>query len=176
MALYIPPHFHEQSAAAMHRFMAEAGLVTIVSAAPDGPAISHVPVHFDPSQAPHGMLSWHFSRANSHCDVLRSGAPTVAVFLEDDAYITPAWYSEKPKSGRVVPTWNYVALHAAGPVETFDDPKRLLELVTALSDTHEADRESPWAVSDAPDDFIASQLKGGRHCSHRKSATRIAIS
>lgn len=158
--MYIPPHFKEDGKPALNRVMAEAGLATIVSCGGSGPAISHVPVHFDPDSGENGSLSWHLSKANDHCAVLRAGAPTVAIFLGSDAYITPSWYEEKTKTGKVVPTWNYVAIHAAGPVEAFDDPDRLLALVEALTDTHEADRETPWAVTDAPADFIGGQLKG----------------
>jgi len=158
--MYIPPHFHEDSTPALNRAMAEAGLVTIVSASSGEPAISHVPVHFDPTAGTRGSISWHLSRANAHCEVLRAGASTIAIFMGPDAYISPVWYEEKAKTGRVVPTWNYLAVHASGPVSTFDDGPQLLALVEALTDTHEADRPAPWAVSDAPDDFVAAQLKG----------------
>ena len=77
-----------------------------------------------------------------------------------DAYITPSWYETKRETGKVVPTWNYVAVHAYGPVEFFDDAARLLAVVTRLTDLHEGERPTPWAVSDAPVDFIQAQLRG----------------
>jgi len=77
-----------------------------------------------------------------------------------EAYVTPSWYATKQETGKVVPTWNYVAVHAYGPVEFFQDPERLLDVVTRLTRKHEAARAKPWAVSDAPADFIAAQLRG----------------
>src|SRR5246500_2616752 len=77
-----------------------------------------------------------------------------------EAYISPAWYATKPADGKVVPTWNYVAVHAYGAVEFFEDADRLLSVVTRLTNLHEARREEAWKVSDAPPDFIAAQLRG----------------
>jgi transcriptional regulator len=77
-----------------------------------------------------------------------------------DAYVTPSWYATKAETGKVVPTWNYVAVHASGPVEFFDDPERLLDAVRRLTDLHEGGRASPWAVSNAPPEFVRAQLRG----------------
>ena len=77
-----------------------------------------------------------------------------------EAYVTPSWYATKQETGKVVPTWNYVAVHAYGPLEFFQEPERLLDAVTRLTQKHEGTRPKPWAVSDAPADFIASQLRG----------------
>lgn len=88
--MYIPSHFNENSIPALNRAMAEAGLVTIVSASGDELAISHMPVHFDPTAGAHGSISWHLSKANAHCEILRAGASTIAIFMGPDAYISPA--------------------------------------------------------------------------------------
>jgi transcriptional regulator len=84
----------------------------------------------------------------------------LAIFMGSDAYVTPAWYATKQETGKVVPTWNYVAVHAHGPVEFFHDVDRLLDAVTRLTNLHEGPRAVPWAVNDAPVDFIAAQLRG----------------
>jgi transcriptional regulator len=84
----------------------------------------------------------------------------MAIFAGPEAYVTPSWYATKTETHKVVPTWNYVAIHAYGPVEFFDDADRLLDVVTRLTDLHEHARADRWAVSDAPADFIKSQLKG----------------
>jgi transcriptional regulator len=84
----------------------------------------------------------------------------MALFMGPDAYVSPAWYPSKLEHGKVVPTWNYVAVHAYGPVEFFDDAHRLLDIVTGLTRLHEGGRAEPWAVSDAPEAFIRAQLKG----------------
>jgi transcriptional regulator len=77
-----------------------------------------------------------------------------------DAYVTPSWYATKQATAKVVPTWNYVAVHAYGPVEFFDDADRLLGVVTRLTDLQEGALAEPWAVTDAPADFIRAQLRG----------------
>jgi transcriptional regulator len=84
----------------------------------------------------------------------------MAIFGGPEAYISPSWYATKQETHRVVPTWNYVAVHAYGPVEFFDDPDRLLDVITRLTRLHEQTRVQPWAVRDAPADFIRAQLKG----------------
>jgi transcriptional regulator len=77
-----------------------------------------------------------------------------------EAYVSPSFYASKQEHGKVVPTWNYVAVHAIGAVEVFEDAARLHALVDRLTNHHEAPRAKPWAVDDAPETFIASQLKG----------------
>jgi transcriptional regulator len=77
-----------------------------------------------------------------------------------DAYVTPSWYATKQDTGKVVPTWNYVAVHAYGPIEFFDDADRLLAVVTRLTNLYEQSRPVPWAVTDAPTDFIQTMLRG----------------
>jgi transcriptional regulator len=88
----------------------------------------------------------------------------MAVFMGPDAYVTPAWYATKRETGKVVPTWNYVAVHVYGAVEFFEDSERLRDVVTRLTNLHETSRAEngaePWAVTDAPEDFIRSQLRG----------------
>jgi transcriptional regulator len=84
----------------------------------------------------------------------------MALFMGPDAYVSPSWYPSKREHQKVVPTWNYIAVHAYGPVEFFEDPDRLLEVVTRLTDLHERPRAEPWAVTDAPASFVRAQLNG----------------
>jgi transcriptional regulator len=84
----------------------------------------------------------------------------LAIFQGPEAYITPSWYETKRETGKVVPTWNYVAIHAYGTVEFFDDRERLRDVVTRLTERQEGPRATPWAVTDAPVDFIDVMLKG----------------
>jgi transcriptional regulator len=83
----------------------------------------------------------------------------LAIFAGPHAYITPSWYETKRQTGKVVPTWNYVAIHAYGRLRFIDDPERARANVTGLTKRHEANRAKPWAVTDAPPDFIAAMLK-----------------
>jgi transcriptional regulator len=99
------------------------------------------------------------SRANPQWQTPVIGEALVT-FAGPDAYVTPSWYAAKREHGKVVPTWNYLAVHAYGPIEFFHDTERLRESVTRLTSLHEGEREQPWAVADAPEAFIVSQLKG----------------
>lgn len=157
--MYLPPHFREDDRDILHRAMAAAGLATLVTAGPDGMVASHLPLFLDPAAGPNGTLYGHVARANPHARTA-GGTEGLVIFTGPDGYVTPSWYPGKAVHGKVVPTWNYVAIHAYGPIETFDDPARLLDVVTRLTERHEAGRARPWAVGDAPADFIAGMLKG----------------
>jgi len=95
----------------------------------------------------------------------------MALFMGPDAYVSPSFYPSKAEHHKHVPTWNYIAVHAYGQAEFFDDADRLLEVVTRLTTIHEAGRKTPWAVTDAPKEYIAAQLRG--IVGIRMSITRI---
>lgn len=159
--MYNPPAFREDDPAVLHGLIREARLATLACNGPDGlPAITHLPLLLDPSEGPHGVLLGHLAHANPHWRVLAEAGRAVAVFTGTDAYVSPNWYPGKAEHHRVVPTWNYEAVHAAGPVEVFDDPARLHAAVARLTERHEAPRPAPWSVDDAPEAFVAAQLKG----------------
>lgn len=158
--MYVPAHFQEDELTILHDTIRQAGLATLVTVGASGPEASHVPVILDATAGPYGTLSGHLARANPQGFPARQDLPALAIFLGPDAYISPSWYGTKQQSGKVVPTWNYAAIHASGPLETFDDPQQLLALVTQLTERHEAGRRDPWTVSQAPADYIQAQLKG----------------
>ncbi|MGE0222796.1 MAG: FMN-binding negative transcriptional regulator [Acetobacteraceae bacterium] len=159
-AMYIPQQFREDRIDVLHDVIRRHPFATLVSQTPDGLIASHVPLLLDPHPAPHGTLIGHLARANPHARQADPGVRTLAIFQAGDGYISPSWYATKREDGKVVPTWNYVAVHAYGTLEYFSDPDRLLDLVTRLTNRHEAPRAEPWAVSDAPDDFVQMMLKG----------------
>jgi len=158
--MYTPPLFAEERIDVLHDAIERAGLATLVTMAADGLTASHIPVLLDRSAGTHGVLYGHLAIANPQWRDSAGGADALAIFLGPDAYISPSWYATKPESGRVVPTWNYVAVHVYGRLAFFDDAKRLLDLVTRLTNRHEAGFAEPWHVSDAPESFIEGQLKG----------------
>jgi len=158
--MYNPPAFAETRVPVLHAAMRDIGLATLVTLEADGIVASHVPMLVDPEPAPFGTLLGHVARANPQWRAPSREIEALAIFLGPEAYISPSLYPTKAATGKVVPTWNYVAVHAWGRLETFDDPARLLALVTRLTERHEAGRARPWAVSDAPADFVAGQLKG----------------
>jgi transcriptional regulator len=156
--VYLPPLFKEDRIAVLHDAIRASGLATLVTMTPDGLIASHVPLLLDPDPAPYGTLIGHLARPNPQARGAIGEA--LAIFQGLDAYITPSWYATKRETGKVVPTWNYVAIHAAGPITFFDDPDRLLDVVTRLTEKQESGRAAPWAVSDAPADFVQGMLKG----------------
>jgi transcriptional regulator len=158
--MYIPQHFKEDRVDVLHDVIRRCPFATLVSHTPDGLIADHIPLMLDPEPAPYGRLIGHFARANPHARLNNPLVQTLAIFQGGDGYVTPSWYATKRENGKVVPTWNYVAVHAYGTLEYFSDPDRLLNLVTRLTNRHEASRTDPWAVSDAPADFVQGMLKG----------------
>jgi transcriptional regulator len=158
--MYLPSHFREDRVPEMHEAIRQARLATLVTFGSEGIEANHVPMLLDPEPAPFGRLWGHLSRANPAWRRARPDAQALAIFLGPEAYISPSWYATKRQTGKVVPTWNYLAVHAYGPVRFIDEPERLLTLVTQLTDRHEAQRPEPWKVSDAPADYIAGMLEG----------------
>lgn len=102
----------------------------------------------------------HMAKANSHWRHISQDSPGLIVVTGPDAYVTPSWYPTKAEHGRTVPTWNYTAVHLSGPLIVRDDPDWLRMAVTELTDRHEQVRDDPWAVTDAPADYVDSLLKG----------------
>ncbi|RUW54357.1 FMN-binding negative transcriptional regulator [Mesorhizobium sp. M8A.F.Ca.ET.021.01.1.1] len=158
--MYTPPAFRDDDRDSLMATIRAARLANLVTATADGPLASPLPLFLDETEGEHGVIHGHLARANPQWRVPLIG-DGLAVFMGPDAYVTPSWYATKQETGKVVPTWNYAAVHAYGPVEFFDDADRLLEVVTRLTNLHEGARDAPrWAVSDAPPDFIQSQLRG----------------
>ncbi|HWT09159.1 MAG TPA: FMN-binding negative transcriptional regulator [Roseomonas sp.] len=160
--MYNPPAFREDRPEMLGEIIRAARLALLVSAAADGgaPDATHLPMTFVPDEGPHGTLVGHVAKANPHWRGLAAAGAARAIFTGPEGYVSPSWYPSKQDHGRVVPTWNYVAVHAIGPVEIVEDPARLHAIVSRLTDRHEGPRADPWAVTDAPDDFVAAQLKG----------------
>ena len=157
--MYVPPAFREEDLPTLHAVMREARLASLVTATAEGLLATPLPLFLVPEEGPHGTLYGHLARANPQWK-LEAVGEAMAVFMGADAYVSPSWYPSKREHGKVVPTWNYVAVHAYGTAEFFEDAGRLLEVVTRLTDLHERPRAEPWAVADAPEPFVRSQLRG----------------
>lgn len=155
-AMYLPAAFREDDLDALHAIIREHPLATLVTAGADGLSANHVPMLLDPEPAPLGTLRGHLARANPQ--LAMAGGDALVVFHGPQAYVTPSWYASKREHGKVVPTWNFVAVHAYGVLKTFDDPGRLHALVSALTEGQEEAFAAPWHVTDAPDDFVERQL------------------
>ena len=157
--MYTPPAFAVDDRSKLYEMMRQCRLANFVTATPSGPMATPLPMILDEAEGDKGVLYAHLARPNPQwqAQVIGHG---LALFMGPDAYVTPSWYASKAEHGKVVPTWNYTAVHAAGPVEFFDDEARLLDVVTRLTNLHEASRASPWRVGHAPEAFIKAQLRG----------------
>ncbi|MGC4963255.1 FMN-binding negative transcriptional regulator [Gordonia sp. DT218] len=154
--MYIPRKF-ELSDEAIASALGSAGMAHLITPGEDGLAITPMPMIYDPDR---NVLVAHMARANPHWRLtLQSAAESVAIFTGIDGYISPSLYATKAETGKVVPTWNYETINVYGALRVHDDPDWLLDHVSALSNRHEQSRDMPWAVTDAPADFIAGQLK-----------------
>ncbi len=157
--MYTPPAFRDDDTNSLRATMRAARLANFVTATAEGPLVTPLPLFLDESEGEHGVIYGHLAKANPQWRTLPLGEG-LAIFMGSDAYVTPAWYATKQETGKVVPTWNYITVHAHGTVEFFHDPDRLLDAVVRLTNLHEQPRQMPWEVSDAPADFIAAQLRG----------------
>ena len=160
--MYVPTSFREEDLPTLHAFLDAHPLAALVTAV-DGPAslfATHLPLVLDRRAGPLGTLRGHLARANPHARQLAAGAvPALVLFSGPDAYITPNWYQRKAEDRRVVPTWNYVAVHASGTAVLHDDPEFLRAHLETLTARHEASRSMGWKVTDAPEEFIAQQAR-----------------
>ncbi len=158
--MYVPPQFKEDRPEILAAAIRGAGLATLVTLGSDGIVATHAPMLLDAGPGPHGILVGHIARANPQWRDLVPGVRALAIFAGPDYYVTPSWYPAKQAHGRVVPTWNYVAVHAYGPIAFFDDAERLHDVVRRLTEQQERPRAAPWAVSDAPAEYVSGMLKG----------------
>jgi transcriptional regulator len=157
--MYTPSSFAIDDLHELHQQILGTRLAMVVTHGEQGLQASHLPLLFNPDHGPNGTLYGHFARANPQWKELQNGAEALVIFAGADAYVSPGFYPSKAEHGKVVPTWNYVAVHAYGTAEVFTDADRLRTLVSALTDRHEAGRASPWKVADAPADYIDGMLK-----------------
>ena len=157
--MYCPASFRQNDLVELHGLIQASPFALLASHGQDGVQASHLPLLLEPGEGEFGTLYGHFARANPHWRELQGGGEALAVFSGPDAYVSPGWYPSKAEHGKAVPTWNYIAVHARGPVELIEQPERLLQIVSRLSDQHEARQPRPWSVDDAPRDYLDSMLR-----------------
>ena len=147
--MYTPDHFREDRPQVLHDAVRRIGLATLVTT---GLEANHLPMLLDG-----GVLRGHVARANP---VWKQGdGAALAIFLGPHAYVSPSWYPSKATTGKAVPTWNYITVHARGAIRWIQDGDWLRNHVTTLSDSHEEKRPVPWKVNDAPAIYIDSLLR-----------------
>ena len=157
--MYTPRAFAIDDLPEIQQLIQHTRLAQVVTFGEQGLQASHLPLLLNPDEGPNGTLYGHLAKANPRWRDLQNGSDALVIFAGADAYISPAFYPAKAEHGKVVPTWNYIAVHAYGKAEVFTEAERLLALVSALTERHETGRAQPWAVSDAPADYIDGMLK-----------------
>ena len=155
--MYVPAHFAADEAL-VGELLRNHGAADLVTLTPQGLVATMLPFIYEPSVGEHGALHGHLARNNDQWKLDAAGE-SLAIVRGPNAYITPGWYASKLEHGRVVPTWNYVTAHVYGQLIVHDDAEWTENLVRRLTTKHEAYRDHPWSVDDAPRAFIEGQLR-----------------
>jgi transcriptional regulator len=158
--MYQPPHFREDRIEVQHDLIRCHPLGLVVTAGPGGLMANSIPFLIDAGASAMGTLRGHFARANPQWRELAAVEECLVVFQGPQAYITPSWYATKRETGKVVPTWNFVTVHAWGRPVVVEDADWLRRQIGDLTRSREIDRSPAWSVDDAPESFIAAQMKG----------------
>ena len=158
--MYLPAHFEETRPAVLHALLRRHPLGLLITQDGQGaPVANSIPFMLAPERGALGTLVGHVARANPVWRAPAADAPALVVFQGPDGYISPSGYASKAEHGKVVPTWNYAVVQARGPLRVLGDDASAHALVTQLTRRHEAGQPKPWAVSDAPDDYISAMLR-----------------
>jgi transcriptional regulator len=161
--VYVPRHFAVTDLARVAEFVDAAQSATLVTFDGTRPVATLLPVIWERpaalAEGSWGRLLGHIAIMNDQWQTAAPDAEALAIVTGPQAYISPSWYESKTRHGRVVPTWNYEVVHLTGAVTFHQDPEWLRDVVTRLTRRHESTRARPWAVSDAPPEYIDGQLR-----------------
>ena len=158
--MYQPSHFREDRLDVQHRLIASHPLGLLVTAGPGGLQANHIPFLIDANASERGTLRAHLARANPQAHELAAVAECLVVLQGPQHYISPSLYPTKQATGKVVPTWNYITVHAWGAPQVIEDAAWLRRQIDDLTVRQEAARATPWKVADAPETFVTAQIKG----------------
>jgi transcriptional regulator len=156
--MYLPKHFEETRVEVLHDFIRAHPFGALVTITAGGLDANHIPFEIDPAPGPFGTLRAHVARANPVWRDVARDAAALVMFHGPDTYISPSWYPSKAETGKVVPTWNYAVVHAHGVPRFIDDRGWLRAFVEQLTSRHEGSRREPWKITDAPAEFIDTQV------------------
>ncbi|RDV04273.1 FMN-binding negative transcriptional regulator [Undibacter mobilis] len=158
--MYQPPHFREDRIDVQHALIAAHPLGLLITSGPGGLQANPAPFLIDAGASERGTLRAHLARANPQLAELAAVSECLVVFQGPQHYISPSLYPTKQETGKVVPTWNYITVHAWGTPRVMDNAAWLRQQIDDLTRHNERGQRAPWNVSDAPDTFIAAQIKG----------------
>lgn len=155
--MYVPRFNAVEDPADVDAFVVAVGAGDLVTVGDDGtPVATRLPLLWDRSES---RVVAHFARANEHWAQIAPGSRGLVIVTGAQAYVSPGWYASKAEHGRVVPTWNYSAVHLSGTVTVHDNPDWVRKAVTRLTELHEFRRPAPWSPTDAPGRFVDGQLR-----------------
>lgn len=158
--MYLPKNFEVDNLTEIKRFVSQIASADLVTVNPEGlPLATLMPCIWEEDGSEYGKLIMHMSKGNEQWKSIRTGDLALAIIHGVQAYVSPNNYLTKKESGKVVPTWNYTSVHLSGSVNITHEEGELLEMVSKLTNIHEAKEDNPWQVSDAPTEFISAQLK-----------------
>jgi transcriptional regulator len=158
--MYVPPHFAESRIDVLHALIEKSAIGVLITNGKSGLDANHIPFELNRTQGAHGVLHCHVARKNPVWQDIATGDEVLVVFRAADAYISPQWYPSKHESHKQVPTWNYQVVNAYGRVAVRDDERYVRGNVARLTRMHEASQPVPWKMTDAPEDYIETMLKG----------------
>jgi transcriptional regulator len=159
--MYTPAHFKIEDAAEVHALMRAHPFAILITQGADGLTATHLPTVLKVDEAsPLGRIECHLARPNPQWKTFAAGTEALMIFHGVEAYIRPGWYPSKAEHGKAVPTWNYAAVHAYGPLRVMNDKAWLLAHVGELSDQQEAAYAAPWSVADAPQSYLEVMARG----------------
>lgn len=156
--MYVPAHFEESRVEVLHDLILTHPFSTLVTMSSIGINANHIPLHLVQEAGQYGTLQGHVARANPVWSDLVNNVEALVIFQGPSSYITPSWYPTKQEHGKVVPTWNYVTVHAYGTLRVIDDPTWVKTQLESLTAQQEALFDKPWAVSDAPVEFTNKMI------------------
>jgi transcriptional regulator len=157
--MYVPPSFAEDRPEVVAEFLAAHPMAQLVTMTGDGLVATPLPMLYEPTSDGLGCLVGHVARANRQWSKAAPEVEALAIFTGANAYISPNWYPSKAEHGKVVPTWNYETVHVRGHFIVHDETEWKRALVTRLTEHHESPFDAPWAITDAPPDYIETMLK-----------------
>jgi transcriptional regulator len=157
--MYEPPLHRQDDLQVLHALIRARPLGLLVSHGAQGLLANAIPFLVAPQLSKLGTLQAHVARANPQWRDLANAAEALVVFQGPDHYITPSWYETKRETGKVVPTWNYLIVQARGRPRVIEDASWLRAQIEALTQSQESARDKPWAVGDAPEDYVQAQVR-----------------
>jgi transcriptional regulator len=156
--MYLKPLFQETRIDRLHALVKAHPLAAFITIVESEIVVNHMPLLVSADGGENGTLRGHVPRDNAVWRALDGTQEAVAVFQGPQAYVSPSWYPGKQAHGKVVPTWNYVVVHAHGRPIAIDDADWIRNHLNELTDEHESRERHPWRVSDAPDDFVEQMI------------------